>query len=281
MKHILTSVAMTVLGLATPLSAETVKWTAGSFDMPESAVFDAAHDRIVLSVIVGHPGEEDGNGHLALLSLDGEILERHWVAGLDAPKGMAIIGNILLVADLARLHEIDLETGTLIRSLNVPGATFLNDITSDSDQAFVSDLLGNQIWRYRAGDISLWLEDVELAHPNGLLLDETRLVVGSWGSGIRDDFSTDEPGALLAVDLQTKAISTIAPRLGNLDGVVRVGDKFLVNDWVTGQLFEVGLNGRAVLLAEYAAGLADISAYGNTLLLPSMLEGRLSARTVP
>ena len=280
MKHI-SSVVMTLLGLATPVSANPDTWTTGSFDMPESAIFDAAHDRIILSVIVGHPGEADGNGHLAVLSSDGEILQRDWIAGLDAPKGMAIIGKILLVADLTRLHEIDLETGTLIRSLDVPGATFLNDITSDGEQAFVSDLMGNQIWRYRGGDVAIWLEDIQLAHPNGLLLDDTRLVVGSWGAGMRDDFSTEEPGALLAVDLETKAISTIVPRLGNLDGVVRMGDKLLVNDWITGQLFEVGSNGSAVLLAEYAAGLADISAYDNTLFLPSMLEGSLSARTFP
>jgi sugar lactone lactonase YvrE len=208
-------------------------------------------------------------------------LQKEWVTGLDAPKGMAVVGSSLLVADLTRLHEIDLETGTLIRSLNVPGATFLNDITSDGAQAFVSDLMGHQIWRYHAGDLSLWLEDTQLAHPNGLLLDETRLVVGSWGQGLRADFSTEEPGALLAVDLKTQAISTIAPRLGNLDGVVRIGNMLLVSDWMTGQLFEVDPEGRATLVAEHAAGLADIAAYDNTLLLPSMLEGSLSARTYP
>ncbi|WP_299969293.1 hypothetical protein [uncultured Roseobacter sp.] len=274
-----TSIATVLIGLTSSLHADPASWTAGPFDMPESAVFDATHDRIIVSVIHGHPGEADGNGHLALLSLDGEILDPSWITGLDAPKGMAIVGETLLVADLTRLHEIDLAAGTLLRSLDVGGAVFLNDITSDGEQAYVSDLMGNQIWHYQAGDMTVWLEEEALAHPNGLFLDEERLVIGSWGQGLRDDFSTEIPGALLSVDLETQSISTIVPRLGNLDGIVRIGDTLLVSDWITGQLFEVGADGTHTVVAEYPAGLADIAAYDNTLILPSMLEGNVSART--
>ena len=281
MKHALPSITAAVLGLASPLLADPVNWTAGSFDMPERAIYDATHDRIIVSVIVRHPGEAEGNSHLALLSSDGETLQREWITELDAPKGVAIVGTMLLVADLTLIHEIDLETGTLIRSLDVPGAVFLNDITSDGEHVLASDLMGNQIRQYQSGDMSIWLEDANLAHPKGLLLDETRLVVGSWGHGMRDDFSTEQPGALLVVDLETKAISTIAPRLGNRDGVVRIGDMLLVNDWITGQLFEVDTAGSTKLAAKYSAGLADIASYDNTLLLPSRLEGSISARAYP
>lgn len=281
MNHILTSIATVLIGLTSPLHAEPASWTTGPFDMPESAIFDATRDRIIVSVIHGHPGEADGNGHLALLSPDGEISDPSWITGLDAPKGMAIVGETLLVADLTRLHEIDLATGTLLRSLDVKGAVFLNDITSDGEQAYISDFMGNRIWYYQAGDMTIWLEDEALAQPNGLFLDEERLVVGSWGQGLRDDFSTEIPGALLAVDLETQAISTIVPSLGNLDGVVRIGDVLLVSDWITGQLFEVGADGTLAVVAEYPAGLADIAAYDNTLVLPSMLEGNVSARAYP
>lgn len=281
MKHIIISIASALTYLSSPLYADPASWTAGPFDMPESALFDPAHDRIIVSVIHGHPGEADGNGHLVLLSPDGKISDPRWITGLDAPKGMAIVGETLLVADLTRLHEIDLPTGTLLRSLDVEGAVFLNDITSDGERAYVSDFMGNRIWHYQAGDMTVWLEDEALAHPNGLLLEEERLVVGSWGRGMRDDFSTELPGALLAIDLETQAISTIVPNLGNLDGVVRIGGTLLVSDWITGQLFEVGSDGVHTVVAEYSAGLADIAAYDNTLILPSMLEGNVSARTYP
>ncbi|GFE52451.1 ATP/GTP-binding protein [Roseobacter cerasinus] len=281
MNHTITSIATVLIALTSPLHANPTSWAAGPFDMPESAIFDAAHDRVIVSVIQGHPGEADGNGHLALLSLDGDISEPSWVTGLDAPKGMAIVGETLLVADLTRLHEIDLQTGRVLRSLEVDGAVFLNDITSDGKQAYISDFIGNRIWHYRAGDMTVWLEDEALAYPNGLYLDDERIVVGSWGQGMRDDFSTEVPGALLAVDLETQAINTIVPSLGNLDGVARIGDTLLVSDWITGQLFSVGADGTHTVVAEFPAGLADIATYENTLILPSMLEGTVSARTYP
>lgn len=87
--------------------------------------------------------------------------------------------------------------------------------------------------------------------------------------------------ALLAVDLETQAISTIVPSLGNLDGIVRIGNTLLVSDWITGQLFEVGADGTYTVIAEYPTGLADIAAYDNMLVLPFMLEGHVLARTYP
>ncbi|MEP1766784.1 MAG: hypothetical protein ABJJ53_09125 [Sulfitobacter sp.] len=279
MKFLIPSITAFLTGLSAPTYADPVNWTAGTFDMPESVIFDAAHDRLIVSVIQGNPADADGNGHLALLSPDGVVSNPQWVTGLDAPKGMAIVGQTLLVADLTRLHLIDLATGTLQQSLDVEGAVFLNDITSDGEQAFVSDFVGNRIWHYQSGAVTAWLQDEALAHPNGVLLDEGRLIVGSWGQGLREDFSTETAGALLAVDLETQAISTIAAGLGNLDGVARIGDKFLVSDWMTGQLYEVGLDGTASVSATYPTGLADIAAYGDTLLLPSMLEGSVSSLT--
>ncbi|MEJ6395817.1 hypothetical protein V8J82_21340 [Gymnodinialimonas sp. 2305UL16-5] len=272
------SVAVTSL---TPSLADPADWTTGPFDMPESAIYDPIHDRIVLSVMGGDPGAADGDGTLALLSPDGAVLDRAWVAGLDAPKGMAIVGTTLLVADLTRLHEIDLATGTVMRSLDLEGAVFLNDVTSDGTRAFVSDLMANRIWLYTDGLALPWLQNDRLAHPNGLLLEEDRLLVGSWGEGLRADFSTEMPGALLAVDLSDREITVLADAVGNLDGIVRLNGALLVNDWITGALFRIEADGTAHVIAEHAPGLADIGAYEDMLLLPAMLDGTLSAQTVP
>jgi hypothetical protein len=127
--------------------------------------------------------------------------------------------------------------------------------------------------------MTVCLEDEALAHPNGLYLEQERLVVGSWGQGLRDDLSAEIPGSLLAVDLEIQAISTIVPGLGNLDGVVRIGETLLVSDWITGQLFEIGAHGTHTVIAEYPAGLADIATYDNTQMRPSMLGGHVSVRT--
>ncbi|KEJ94547.1 Sugar lactone lactonase YvrE [Pseudosulfitobacter pseudonitzschiae] len=272
-------------GLALVLNTGAVladeNWTAGGFDMPESAVFDTERNRIILSTIIGNPGAADGQGSLVLLSPEGDVIDANWAVGLDAPKGMAILGDVLLVADLTRLHEIDLATGKIRRSLAMPEAVFLNDVTSDGEVAFVSDLMTDSLWRYADGALTLWFSDPQLAHPNGVFLDEGRLLVGSWGAGLRDDFTTETQGSLLSVSLDTKEISVVAPNIGNIDGITRIDDAIIVSDWVTGGLLEIGRDGVAQQVAQFAPGLADISSDGSTLYLPMMLDGSLISRDYP
>ncbi|WP_424933258.1 hypothetical protein [Amaricoccus macauensis] len=274
-------VFLAVAAFATPAAAADELWVADGFDMPESAVVDPARGRIILSVIGGDPTAADGNGGLVLLSSDGAVLDANWTTGLDAPKGLAIVDDVLLVADLTRLHEVDLTSGEVLRSIEVEDAVFLNDITSDGKGAFVSDMMAHSLWRYEDGEMTLWLQDARLSHPNGVYWDRDRLLVGSWGEGIAADFTTEVPGSLLAIDPETQAIRVVVPELGNLDGITRAGDALLVNDWITGALFEIGADGTASVVDTFAPGLADISSDGNVLHLPMMLEGRLVAKAYP
>lgn len=278
MKTLLTGLALVVVGSS--VMAEE-NWTTGGFDMPESAIFDTVRDRIILSTIIGDPGGMDGQGRLVILTPEGTVIDPTWATGLDAPKGMGIVGDILLVADLTRLHEIDLTTGEIRRSLTLPEAVFLNDVTTDGSVAYVSDLLTDSIWRYADGEVTLWLSDPLLAHPNGVFLDQDRLLVGSWGAGLRDDFTTEVPGSLLLVSLDTKEISVVAPEVGNIDGITRISDAIIVSDWVTGKLFEVSDTGEIRQTGQFETGLADISSQGGTLYLPMMLDGTLVSRNYP
>lgn len=265
--------AMAASGLPA-IAGET--WHQQGFDMPESALYLTGIDRIVISNIAGHPAAADGNGYLSLLTPDGAVAQARWVAGLDAPKGMAQAGGDLLVADLTRLHVIDLKTGTIRQSIPVPGAKFLNDVTSDGDRAWITDFMADTIWEYRDGALIPLMTDPALSHPNGILYDGDRLLVGSWGQGMHEDFSTDTPGNLLSVDLDSRAITVLAPELGNLDGVARIGDTILTNDWITGAVFSVTADG-AQKVFQLPAGLADISAHGDLLFLPLMLDGQMQA----
>lgn len=271
---------LTVALAASPAVADPL-WTAGPLDMPESAIFDADNNRIIVSVIGGNPSEADGHGGLALLSADGEIIDEAWTTGMDAPKGMAVVGDTLLVADLTQVHEVDLASGELLRSISAPGAVFLNDISAQNGVAFVSDFMDHKIWRYENGVLSLWMDEPALHHPNGLLLEGDTLLVGSWGEGMQPDFSTEKPGSLLSIVISTQEISVIAPDVGNLDGIVRIAGQLLVNDWITGTLYGVSNDGIVTPVGQYAPGLADISNHGSTVFLPSMLEGTISAQSYP
>ncbi len=76
-------------------------WATGMvFDVPESVLYNPAKKELYVSNINGQPLGRDGNGYISRLGLDGEIIIRKWVTGLDAPKGMGIFKNILYVADI-------------------------------------------------------------------------------------------------------------------------------------------------------------------------------------
>jgi len=85
---------------------------------------------------------------------------------------------------------------------------------------------------------------------------------------------------LLSIDLGSKEIDTLVPELANLDGVVRMGEHLFVNDWITGELFQVSDAGEVTPVETYPAGLADIAAYGETLYLPLMFDGVVQAVTL-
>ena len=278
-KHTVSLVAMALAGSC--LANEPL-WQIEGFEQPESVILDGARQRLVVSNINGHPAEKDGNGYLSLLALDGRVQERHWIDGLDAPKGMALLDGKLLVTDIDRVHVIDLQNDELESTIEVPSASFLNDISSSATAAYISDLSQQSIYRYEQGEITLWLQSSELEHPNGLLVDEDILLVASWGAGLHENFSTEVLGSVLSVDLSSKLIEPLpgATRLGNLDGLVKTADGYRVNDWMTGELFLLDHQGRRIGSVQSRKGLADIGGGRGVLYLPFMLEGTIEARLV-
>jgi len=276
-----TSLAAALIAGLTAATAQAASlWSTEGFDMPESVLYDPANDRLIVSVMEGAPNAVDGNGHLALLSTTGEIVDPHWATGMDAPKGMALMDGRIYAADLTHLRIVDADTGALLASLPAEGAVFLNDVTTNGREVFVSDMMTDTIWRYADGRLDTWLETPTLAHPNGLFWDGDRLLVGSWGKGLKDDFTTEAPGSLLSIDPKSRDISVIAGDVGNIDGIVRLGGILVLNDWINGKVFEIAEDGVVSEVMAEPAGLADISTANGVLYLPHMLEGRIEAVTL-
>lgn len=276
----ITLAAALVAGLTSTAVQAGSLWSTDGFDMPESVLPDPGNDRLIVSVMQGAPNAADGNGHLALLSTDGTVIDARWATGMDAPKGLALMDGKVFAADLTHLRIVDAETGALLASLPAEGAVFLNDVTAGGGAVYVSDMMTHTIWRYADGRLEKWLETPELAHPNGLLWDRNRLLVGSWGKGLKEDFTTEAPGSLLSVDPATRKISRVAADIGNIDGIVRLGERLILNDWINGKVFEIGADGSATEILERPAGLADIGAADGVLYLPLMLDGRIEAVTL-
>ena len=256
-------------------------WQATGLDGPESAVLDAAQGVIYVSNVNGDASAADGNGYIAKLSLKGEILDKEWVTGLNAPKGLALHDGKLYVSDIDELAVIDTASGKITAKHKAPGATFLNDVTAAEDgRVFVSDMMQNQIWKLEGDQFEMWLQDAALENPNGLLAEQDRLVVAAWGKP-KEDFSTDVPGHL-AVDYQSKEITSIGSGepIGNLDGVEADSQGgYLVTDWFSGGLYHIGEDGKAELLMDLKQGSADheVVPDENLAIIPMMMEGTVDA----
>src|SRR5882757_1336330 len=185
MKTLIPSICVAAFGIALASTAQAGEvWRASGFQQPESALFDAANNRIIVSNIVGNPGDADGNGYLSVLSTDGKTVTQHWTDGMDAPKGMAISAGKLYVADITKVRVVDLASGKLVASIVVPNAVFLNDMTSDrTGKVYVTDMLADTIYRIDGDKPELFARDPMLASPNGVFADGDRLIVASWGKG--------------------------------------------------------------------------------------------------
>jgi sugar lactone lactonase YvrE len=116
---------------------------------PESVLHDPEQDVYFVSNIDGNPSDKDGNGFIARVpaeQLGSPQLD--FVRGgrtgirLNAPKGMAIVGDTLWVADIDAVRGFNRKTGRPVATIDLApmGATFLNDIAvGPGDTLYVTD----------------------------------------------------------------------------------------------------------------------------------------------
>lgn len=153
MKHLHFLVALLILTLAASRSFAqhrlTQLWATDSvLNMPESALPSEANHVIYVSNIGGNPEGKEGKGSIGQVGFDGSIINQAWVGGLNAPKGMALVKNMLWVADVDELAVIDIRAGKVVKKISIPGAQFLNDVTADDKGViYVSDSKTNTIYK--------------------------------------------------------------------------------------------------------------------------------------
>lgn len=259
----------------------TEAWRLDGFEGPESVVYDSTEEVFYVSNINGNPTEKDGSGYISTVTKDGVLLERKWLDGLNAPKGMAVGGGTLLVADIDELLAIKLSDRSITRFV-APGAKFLNDVTVDAKgRVYVSDMMDDAVYRLEDGSFDLWLKSPELEAPNGLLAEPSRIVVGAWGV-MTEGFATETPGHLKTISLADQSISSLGSGdpIGNIDGLeADVFGRYLATDWMSGKLYRILPSGEARLLLELDQGSADHTFVwdDNLVVIPMMLSGTLVA----
>ena len=244
------------------LLAVSVSATVNGLQAPESAYWHAASRSWYVSNVAGTPLAKDGKGWISRLDAGGKLVNERWLEGLNAPKGIRVRGATLYVADIDELVVVDITRAKVKTRLKAPGAVFLNDVAvGAAGEVYVSDTMESALYRCTAdGACEVFLKTPKLEGPNGLLVEGDHLVVAAWGV-ITDPatFGTKTPGRLLLVDLKTRAITPIGDKpMGNLDGLEKDGQDFLVTDWVAGKLFRITRGGEVTVLKEGLKNAADI-----------------------
>lgn len=227
--------------LALPLMAQAqvdleLLWETEGLRTPESVLYHQEDQPYLLVAEIEGEGDAlDGKGGIAKLSLEGEILDKNWVRGLNAPKGMGIADGILYVADVLEVVAIDVETQEVVDRVEVPEAVFLNDIAVDKNGAvYVSDTRTNKVHRIVNGEVEEFLTDIPAA--NGLTLVGPHLYVAGGDSLWR---ATTEGYVVKVAEGFAEAA----------DGIEMIGDGFIVTAWA-GLVYHVTSEGEVKKLMD-------------------------------
>jgi len=259
---------------------------------PESALWDSAGGVWLVSNVDGSPLARDDNGFISRMDAMGRPMLWRWIDGADtavalnAPKGMALNGDTLFVADIDVVRMFHRSTGRPIGERAVPGATFLNDLSVGPDGTlYVTDsglrlgAKGNEssgtdaVWRFNArGVAEVVAKDTALGKPNGVLAERDGLIVVALGSG-----------AVYRLDARGRRTDLPAPPKGALDGVVRANDgALLVSSWEGKAVYRLKGNGPWTVAVDSVESPADIgwNRQRGDLAIPQMMKNTLLLRAV-
>jgi sugar lactone lactonase YvrE len=241
--------------------------------MPESVV-QAKDGTIYISEINGF--DKDGDGQISKLDANGKLTV--FASGLDDPKGLAIVGDKLYVADKTRIVEISPDgkwKEFVSAAAFASKPKFLNDLAADKEgNLYVSDSgdlkSGGQIYKISKDGSAKLIADSknkDVLAPNGLLADGKNQL-------LEVDF---ESGILYRINLSNGKLTKLAEGFGGADGLVKTpSGKIFISDWKTGKVYKVA-NGKAVLIKEGYQSAADIALTndGKTIMVPDMKAGEL------
>ena len=255
------------------------------FHAPESIIYDSKLNRLYVSNFnmkggFIQKGDVSADEPISLLSLNGEILDRDWMPGLESPLGMIFDEERqhLFVVERRQVTVIDAsgDKGERIAAISVEGTAFPNDIARDhKGRLYISDG-GKKIWRCvdweKSNRFELWFEGEAIEGANGLLAYGNELLVGC----------NDDQG-IVAIELESKTTRQVAaPRIRPIDGLQSDGKDGLFVSWFRGRLAWVSFDGqqREILINNPdGPGIADFEYIPEKriFILPDLLGNGIQA----
>jgi len=272
-----------------PSPGATKALTVAGFSTPESVLHDSTQDIYFVSNINGSPTAKDNNGFISRLRPDGAIENLRFIEGgragatLNAPKGLAVLGDTLWVADIDMVRAFNARTGALLDSVKLDSAVFLNDIAiAPTGAIYITDTgirfddVGNVLHPgpdrvFRIGPdrkVTVAARGDSLGWPNGITVDPVgkRFIIVAFGAA----------KAVLAWKPGDRAPHAIAKGAGGFDGVEVAGARILVSSWAdsTVSAYETG---QEVKVITGVPSPADIGydAKRNRVLVPILSGNRV------
>ena len=275
------TLAITMLAAMTwsPRSADPVDV---EFQTPaESAMYYEADDvYLITNFGTGGPAAIDDDGFISRVDAEtGEVVELEWITGtLSAPKGMAIVGSTLYVADMDAVEMYDLENdGAPLGDVKIDTSqiTFPNDVCAGEDgvvyltdsgmNADFSPSGTDAVYRLDEGQLVLVAGGADtLKGPNGCLVDDGGLLVVN---GSNEVLRVGDDGDVSQV--------TTMPN-GGLDGIVEHDGDYYVTSWEAGSVFRFDMEGgEIVTVAADTPSPADLGfdTKRNRLIIPLLQFG--------
>lgn len=264
------------------------------FSTPESVLWDAEQEVWFVSNIGGNPTVKDNNGFISRLQRDGSFDSLRFVAGgrggviLNAPKGMALQGDTLWVADIDAVRGFDRHSGAPVATVEFGAqARFLNDIAIGPDSTlYITDTgvgLGadgqlthmgpDRVFAVKGRAVLIAAEGSWLSGPNGIAWDPNagRFVIVPF-------FGT----TLLGWAPNGNKVDTLGTGPGSQDGVVILGTELLVTSWADSSLFAATASGPARVVGNITSP-ADIGVdpARRWVGIPLFLENRVEFWQLP
>lgn len=233
-------------------NAEAVKTVSNvGFAGPENIVYDSVADVYLVSNIGGGGPARDNNGFISRVAADGRVLDLKWIAGgrsgveLDSPKGLAIRGDTLAVADIGAVRLFDRRSGKPLHSVALPGLV-MNDVAFAPDGSLWITDTGptrdsspvdttrdcDAVWHVRPdGSVHAAARGLWLDRPDGLVIDGRSVLVATFGGNRIERVWTAERRRPSNVE-QLPA--------GRLDGLRRLADgSLLLTSWDAGVVWRL------------------------------------------
>jgi DNA-binding beta-propeller fold protein YncE len=256
--------------------------TISGFEAPESVI--KSGDKLFVSNIGGataDPMALDSNGFISELSSDGKLIDRKFQKGiLNGPKGLAVVKDVVYVADINRVVGFNIHNGKQVFVVDIP-AKMLNDLCKvDDDHLCVSETVSGRVLLIQITDKSIrFLGTIEGA--NGVTYDAKTGKLYAVGMG-----PNMSGGKMFQKDL--KSADTLFSELpqsptGIFDGLEMFDNSHLiVSDWIsftskTGRLVVYDLEHHTSQSYEVEAGPADITydRSSHMIYIPQMMKNSL------